>query len=53
MIATTVNFGSNSEPHEMLLDTGSFWTWIESSECPDCPTMGNFDPETSSTWKYD
>ena len=27
-LAVTVFVGSESEPHSLVLDTGSYWTWI-------------------------
>jgi hypothetical protein len=53
MISAEFHIGSQKESHELILDTGSFWTWIESPECTNCPTLNTFDPASSKTWKYD
>jgi len=31
--STTVNFGKQRQPIELLVDTGSSWTWTYSDDC--------------------
>jgi len=45
-----VMFGSNRQPFELILDTGSAWTWVQGKRCYTCPTNDRFDTEASATY---
>lgn len=49
-ITTKLYFGSQQEPHDLILDTGSMWTWVQTKDCWSCGTHNNFDPKASTTW---
>lgn len=41
-IFSTVYFGSQREPHQLIFDTGSSWLWVQTPECKTCATTNDF-----------
>lgn len=46
-----VYVGSNRQPFDLILDTGSSWTWFQGSDCNTCPTYDRFDVSESTTYQ--
>eukprot|EP00356_Strombidium_inclinatum_P009954 CAMPEP_0170489724 /NCGR_PEP_ID=MMETSP0208-20121228/8033_1 /TAXON_ID=197538 /ORGANISM="Strombidium inclinatum, Strain S3" /LENGTH=183 /DNA_ID=CAMNT_0010764781 /DNA_START=74 /DNA_END=625 /DNA_ORIENTATION=+ len=51
-IFTKTYLGSDREPFDMIMDTGSNWLWVYTDDCLNCPSkIKTYDTEDSSTFK--
>jgi len=50
-IYSTLYFGSEREPHQVIFDTGSQWLWVQTDLCDNCMTDNNWSFQKSTTFK--
>ena len=52
-IFSTVYFGSQHEPHQLIFDTGSSWLWVQTPYCDSCYRKDPFIHRFSNTFSVE